>query len=199
MSVASTGVAKPIMPWRGLHIPQISTRTTVGVRIGRHTGNGCGTSHATSSLSVYLHHGRLGALELALAVSRYTQEMGLEADTFLEELVVRRELAFNHVLYAEDPADLGHLPNWARTTLSEHVAPCYAYKQFENAATGYSLWNATQQEFRLRGTIHGYNRMYWGKKIVEWKEAFCGRYATWPLAVCSGRQTWTAIFAKLII
>ena len=38
----------------------------------------------------------------------------------------------------------------------------------EGAATYDPLWNATQKELLLRGTIHGYYRMYWGKKIIEW-------------------------------
>ena len=41
-------------------------------------------------------------------------------------------------------------------------------EQFEHAATHETLWNATQKELLLRGKIHGYYRMYWGKKIIEW-------------------------------
>lgn len=40
--------------------------------------------------------------------------------------------------------------------------------QFEQALTHDELWNATQKELLLRGKIHGYYRMYWGKKIIEW-------------------------------
>jgi deoxyribodipyrimidine photo-lyase len=38
----------------------------------------------------------------------------------------------------------------------------------ERAETYDDLWNATQKELLLRGKIHGYYRMYWGKKIIEW-------------------------------
>jgi deoxyribodipyrimidine photo-lyase len=41
----------------------------------------------------------------------------------------------------------------------------YAREQFELAATHDDLWNAAQKELLLCGKIHGYYRMYWGKKI----------------------------------
>ncbi len=44
----------------------------------------------------------------------------------------------------------------------------YTREQFEHAQTHDALWNATQMELLLRGVIHGYYRMYWGKKIIEW-------------------------------
>ena len=40
--------------------------------------------------------------------------------------------------------------------------------QFEQAATHDTLWNAAQTELLNTGLIHGYYRMYWGKKIIEW-------------------------------
>jgi deoxyribodipyrimidine photo-lyase len=46
--------------------------------------------------------------------------------------------------------------------------PQYAREHFEQAATHDDLWNAAQKELLLRGKVHGYYRMYWGKKIVEW-------------------------------
>ena len=44
----------------------------------------------------------------------------------------------------------------------------YTRRQLERAATHDALWNATQKEMLIRGKIHGYYRMYWGKKIIEW-------------------------------
>jgi deoxyribodipyrimidine photo-lyase len=130
------------------------------------------SAHATSDLSPYLHFGYISSLEIALAVREYAQENKLAAEEFLEELIVRRELAFNFVRYAKRVDSLDELPEWARATLDQHRPdprdPMYTREQFESAATCDDLWNATQKELLLRGKIHGYYRMYWGKKIVEW-------------------------------
>ena len=130
------------------------------------------SAHATSDLSPYLHFGYISALEVALAVRDYASEHRLMADEFLEELIVRRELAFNFAYHAAKVDSLDELPGWARQTLDAHRRdprdPVYTPEQFENAATHDDLWNATQKELLLRGKIHGYYRMYWGKKILEW-------------------------------
>lgn len=130
------------------------------------------SAHATSELSAYLHWGYLSSLEVALAVREYAEEHKLMADEFLEELIVRRELAFNFVRHAAAPDSLDELPEWARRTLDLHRKdrrdPSYTLKQLEAAATCDDLWNAAQTELLLRGRIHGYYRMYWGKKILEW-------------------------------
>jgi deoxyribodipyrimidine photo-lyase len=111
-------------------------------------------------------------LEVALAVKAHGAEAGADASPFLEELIVRRELAFNHARHAPHVDSLDALPRWAAETLNVHAAdprePCYSREEFERAATHDDLWNATQMELLLRGKIHGYYRMYWGKKIIEW-------------------------------
>jgi deoxyribodipyrimidine photo-lyase len=126
------------------------------------------SAHATSELSPFLHFGHVSSLEVALAV-------GKESPEFLEELIVRRELAFNFAHHAAQPESLDELPAWARATLDKHRDdprdPVYTPAQFEEAATYDNLWNATQRELLLRGRIHGYYRMYWGKKILEWSRA----------------------------
>ena len=94
------------------------------------------------------------------------------ADEFLEELIVRRELAFNFVHFTSDVESLDPLPDWCKRTMAKHAADprpwSYTPKQFEQAETHDELWNAVQKELLLRGKIHGYYRMYWGKKIIEW-------------------------------
>ena len=130
------------------------------------------SAHATSDLSPYLHFGHISSLEVALAVRAYADEHKLIANEFLEELIVRRELAFNFARSVEKPDCLAHLPDWAKDTLRKHArderSPVYTRAQFEAAETHDALWNATQKEMLLRGKIHGYYRMYWGKKIIEW-------------------------------
>jgi deoxyribodipyrimidine photo-lyase len=130
------------------------------------------SARATSGLSPHLHFGYISSLEVALAVREYAAEHKLIADEFLEELIVRRELAFNFARFSPSLDSLSALPDWARASLAKHANdgrdPAYTHEQFERAATHDALWNATQTELLTRGVIHGYYRMYWGKKIIEW-------------------------------
>ena len=137
----------------------------IASRINRYsTDRNSPSNHATSELSPYLHFGQIGAVEVALAAKSNPE--------FLEELIVRRELAFNFVRHCPNPDSLEALPDWARMTLHKHAADhrdyVYSPDQFERAQTHDALWNACQKEMLLRGRIHGYYRMYWGKKIIEW-------------------------------
>ncbi|MEI9815290.1 MAG: deoxyribodipyrimidine photo-lyase [Acidobacteriota bacterium] len=129
-------------------------------------------AQATSQLSPYLHFGHISALEIALAVRDYAAEHKLIVPEFLEQLIVRRELAFNFASRGPDPRTLAALPAWAQATLAKHDGDArewvYSREQFELADTHDELWNATQRELLRDGIIHGYHRMYWGKKIIEW-------------------------------
>jgi deoxyribodipyrimidine photo-lyase len=130
---------------------------------------------ATSGLSPYLHFGHISSLEVAIAVQDYAREHKLLPDEFLEELIVRRELAFNFARFTANPESLDALPDWARKSLAKHANdkrdPVYSRDRFEQAQTHDPLWNAAQKELQLTGKIHGYYRMYWGKKIIEWSPA----------------------------
>jgi deoxyribodipyrimidine photo-lyase len=134
------------------------------------------SDHATSDLSPYLHFGQISSLEVAFEAQRYAKEHKLVATEFLEELVVRRELAFNYARFVNEPGSLENLPDWAKKTMAKHIHDNREHlstrKQLENAATYDELWNATQQEMLLRGKIHGYYRMYWGKKILQWSRTY---------------------------
>ncbi|MBP7734491.1 MAG: deoxyribodipyrimidine photo-lyase [Spirochaetes bacterium] len=130
-----------------------------------------------SHLSPYLHFGQISPLHVALEVLK-TKSPG--RDVFLEELIVRRELGFNFVFYNSSYDTIGCLPEWALKTLNKHGRDRreYLYDRgaLESARTHDPYWNAAQKELLLRGAIHGYMRMYWGKKILEWspspEEAF---------------------------
>ena len=132
--------------------------------------------------SPYLHWGHISSLEAALAAKAYAAEHKLMAEEFLEELIVRRELAFNFTHFTANRETLDVLPDWARKTIHDHRNdtrdPLYTREQFETATTHDDLWNATQKEMRLRGKIHGYYRMYWGKKIIEWSRSAADAHAT---------------------
>jgi deoxyribodipyrimidine photo-lyase len=134
------------------------------------------SKRATSDLSPALHFGHISSLEVALAVRDYAAEHKLMADDFLEELIVRRELAFNFARFTENPESLDVLPDWCKRTMAKHAGDVrpflYTPEQLERAETHDALWNATQNEMRLRGKIHGYYRMYWGKKIMEWSPTY---------------------------
>ncbi len=138
--------------------------------------------HATSGLSPYLHFGPISSLEVALRARDYAREHHLMADEFLEELIVRRELAFNFARFTENIESLDALPQWCRNTMAKHADdprdPSYSSERLERAETYDALWNATQKELLLRGKIHGYYRMYWGKKIIEWSPTYADALKT---------------------
>jgi deoxyribodipyrimidine photo-lyase len=43
--------------------------------------------------------------------------------------------------------------------------------QLEKSETHDDLWNAAQKEMVHLGKMHGFLRMYWAKKILEWTES----------------------------
>jgi deoxyribodipyrimidine photo-lyase len=129
------------------------------------------TKDAVSLLSPYLHFGQVSAQRVALEVSKAHVSAACK-DAFLEQLIVRRELADNFCCYNRDYDRMEGFPGWAQRTLQEHVKDrreyLYTLEEFEHAQTHDDLWNAAQLEMVKRGTMHGYMRMYWGKKILEW-------------------------------
>lgn len=122
-----------------------------------------------SNMSPYLHFGQISSLYIALNVLK-TSSPGKNA--YLEELIVRRELSHNFVFYNEDYDKFNCLPAWAVRTLNFHRKDkrpyLYSTEQFETAQTHDPYWNAAQKQMILTGKMHGYMRMYWGKKILEW-------------------------------
>jgi deoxyribodipyrimidine photo-lyase len=124
---------------------------------------------ATSNMSPYLHFGQISPLYIALKVMQ-SKSKGKEA--YLEELIVRRELSYNFVYYNNTYDKFSCLPPWAKNTLNFHSRDkreyVYSLEEFEHAKTHNPYWNAAQKEMMITGKMHGYMRMYWGKKILEW-------------------------------
>ncbi len=122
-------------------------------------------------MSPYLHFGQISPLYLALKVLE-TSSAG--KDAYLEELIVRRELSHNFVFFNDKYDTFKSLPPWAMRTLNFHRRDkreyIYSLEQFEKAQTHDPYWNAAQQEMVITGKMHGYMRMYWGKKILEWSK-----------------------------
>ena len=84
-------------------------------------------------------------------------------DAFLEELIVRRELARNFAWHLPDCYDgWGCLPGWAQETLEAHSgdprATLYSLEQLERGETGDRWWNAAQWQMLATGHMHNYMR-----------------------------------------
>ncbi len=124
-----------------------------------------------SNMSPYLHFGQISSLSIALKVKE-TKSPGVEA--FLEELIIRRELSMNFVFYNNKYDSFEAIPEWAKKSLRSHQRDkrsyLYSLKELEQAKTHDPYWNAAQEEMVIKGKMHGYMRMYWGKKILEWSK-----------------------------
>ena len=127
---------------------------------------------AASHMSPYLHFGQISPVAIALAVRASPTGGPEDKAAYIEELVVRRELAMNHVHYSPNYEDYAVLPDWARKTLDAHRTDprpfLYRPEQFEQSLTHDQYWNASMTEMRETGYMHNHMRMYWGKKILEW-------------------------------
>ncbi len=123
----------------------------------------------TSGLSAYLHFGAISARACALA-AREARLPKPALDAFLEQLVVRRGLAFNHAAREPRHATYEAVPAWARDTLAAHAQDRRPDAKppavLERARSEDPIWNAAQRELLLRGRIHNVLRMFWGKRIV---------------------------------
>ena len=127
---------------------------------------------ATSHLSAYLHFGHIGPHTVALAVHKARAPKAAK-EAFLEQLIVRRELAVNFVRFNPNYDNFESAAAWAHKSLAEHVADprkIYTERELENAQTDDPLWNAAQMQMVATGFMHNYMRMYWAKKILEWSK-----------------------------
>ena len=128
-----------------------------------------------SCMSPYLHFGQVSPVYLALQIRQARQGKSIDRDAYLEELIVRRELAVNFVYYTSDYDRYSCLPDWARKTLADHGRDrrqeIYGQEELEAARTHDPYWNAAMREMKYTGFMHNYMRMYWGKKILEWSAA----------------------------
>jgi deoxyribodipyrimidine photo-lyase len=127
-----------------------------------------------SHMSMYLHFGQISPLYLAVQTQNADDSLKDARDAFLEELIVRRELAMNFVHYTPDYDAETCLPGWAKKTLDDHRKDkrefIYSRRQLADAQTHDEYWNAAMREMLHTGFMHNYMRMYWGKKILEWSE-----------------------------
>lgn len=126
----------------------------------------------TSRLSAYLHFGQIGPHTVALAIQKADAPKAAK-EAYLEQLIVRRELAINFVRFNPDYDNFESGTPWAHKSLAEHAADprkIYSERQLEEAQTHDPLWNAAQIQMVKTGFMHNYMRMYWAKKILEWSK-----------------------------
>ena len=148
------------------------------------------TSDGQSNLSPYLHFGHISALRVVLETLDVAPEVPLlfvagklasyegestkmdSINALIEELVVRKELADNFCFYNKNYDSLGAAKDWAISSLTKHQNDereyMYDLKDWESAKTHDAVWNAAQNQLLQTGKLHGYMRMYWAKKILEW-------------------------------
>ncbi|MFN2476457.1 MAG: deoxyribodipyrimidine photo-lyase [Chthoniobacterales bacterium] len=125
-----------------------------------------------SQMSKYLHFGQVSPVWLALEARKHARAGEENVASFIDELLVRRELSMNWVEHTEHYERYESLPDWSRQTLAEHANDprpyLYSREQLEGAETHDPYWNAAMKEMRFTGYMHNHMRMYWGKKILEW-------------------------------
>ena len=125
----------------------------------------------TSELSPYINFGFISSQRIALEIIK-SNAAKENKEAFLDELIIRKELAENFCLYCKNFKNLNCIPNWAKLTIKEHKNDLrdkiYSLPEFENAKTNDNLWNACQIQLLKEGRISSYLRMYWAKMILKW-------------------------------
>ncbi|MBD8908814.1 deoxyribodipyrimidine photo-lyase [Methylorubrum zatmanii] len=176
-------VVGPVKRFRGGHTEALKrlktflTEAFAGYGAGRNKPEAGAASH----MSPYLHFGQISPVEIALAIRGAKDGDRDDRSAYLEELIVRRELAMNHVFHTEGYDDYARaVPDWARKTLAAHADDArptlYSEEELAEGRTHDHYWNVAMREMRETGYMHNQLRMYWGKKILEWspspEEAF---------------------------
>ncbi len=132
------------------------------------------TVDAQSNLSPYFHFGQISPQRVALAIQPLTEHVESHK-AFLEELIIRRELSDNFCYFNKSYDSFEGFHSWAQESLNLHRKDkrdyIYTLEEFELARTNDDLWNAAQLEMANKGKMHGYMRMYWAKKILEWTKS----------------------------
>lgn len=129
-------------------------------------------SNGQSRLSAYLHFGMISPIKMIRDVKQTNHP---NAPLFIEEAMVRRELAENYVHYCDNYDQFSGAWSWAQTSLNAHRSDprpyLYTLKQFEHAQTHDALWNTCQTMVTENGYLHSYLRMYWAKMVLLWSES----------------------------
>lgn len=166
-------------------------------RLGRFHSHANDPNHdkVISGLSPYLNFGQVSVQRAILIAKAYANENKISSEAinaFIEQVVVRRELSDNFCFFNPNYDNLTGAYGWAQETLEVHKGDkrqyVYTEEELQKAETHDDLWNASQQQLNTEGKLHGFLRMYWAKKILEWtsspKEALrIGQYLNDSLAL----------------
>ncbi len=176
-TLAKLQIDKSVEMSKYFHGGTTRAKKLLGVFIERSLGNyekegNNPENNCASYMSPYLHFGQISPAYIALQILRTNAAI---SHKFLEQLIVRRELATNFVHYNANYDSFGSLPQWVKKTLSVHAGDLrsyvYSLRELENAQTHDVYWNAAQREMVVTGKMNGYMRMYWGKKLIEWTKS----------------------------
>ncbi len=140
----------------------------------------------TSQLSMYLHFGMISPMRIYQSVEDAMQAGSISrqsGEAYLEQLLVRRELAFNYVTYCEGYDTFETMSDpWAYETMNIHINDkrdyLYTKEDYITFNTHDPYFNAAMREMVETGYMHNYMRMYWGKKIIEWSQSYKEAYQT---------------------
>jgi deoxyribodipyrimidine photo-lyase len=150
-----------------IHLNEFLSNKLEGYAKNRNDPN----KNSCSNMSVYLHFGQIYAGDIAKYVMK-SNAPNIDKEAYLEELIIRKELSDNYCFYNENYDNFEGFADWAKLSLKKHYEDVrefvYSKNEFESAKTDDTLWNSAQNELLQSGKIHGYMRMYWAKKILEW-------------------------------
>jgi len=189
-SLALTGDVPPVASRGGQEQANHLLGHFVAERLVRYGERNHPDDLVSSGLSAHLSRGSISVHDVFAAVARREEWnpsrisdrpsgaksgwWGLSpgAEAFLDQIIVWRELGYRAARNVPGNESYSALPAWARNTLEGHAADyrpyLYTFEQLEAGETHDDLWNAAQAQLRGQGIIHGYLRMLWGKKILEW-------------------------------
>lgn len=131
-------------------------------------------SHPLSGtrLSPYLHFGVLSVREVIWAFQKCATAKQKNW-RIQDEIMSWREFFHHQARFETDPSAYETLPEWARETLEKHRAErtnSPTLSEIIHGETSDETWNAAQKQYLLDGWMPNNLRMYWGKRLVGWRE-----------------------------
>jgi len=171
-SIGTVEWAKPGRSAAMKRFDEFTSSKTEGLKNFDTSRNDPNFKNVCSNLSPWVNYGHVSFQRLALDV-RALKKYPNGTASYIEEGIVRRELSDNFVYYSQENYDeLSTAAVWAQESLNLHTTDereyIYSLKEFEQASTHDDLWNAAQMQLNIEGKMHGFLRMYWAKKILEW-------------------------------
>ncbi|XP_037773506.1 LOW QUALITY PROTEIN: deoxyribodipyrimidine photo-lyase-like, partial [Penaeus monodon] len=134
----------------------------------RESSRGSNNKCNWGNLSPWIHFGvsQISAQRCVLEVRRYSKQLSKSVEAYVEEAVVRRELSDNYCFSQKNYDKLDGAYEWARKTLEDHRQGNTGGRKTHD-----ELWNSAQIQLVTEGKMHGFFRMYWAKKILEWMKS----------------------------